>query len=96
MKPAEGENMTDSETPPQYNVAKVEAVILEVAAELHPEHLTARDLSLRIVRDADDSREVETATRAIRNLREYGLFSDRDDEIVEPTRGALRAVALLL
>ena len=88
--------MTDSETPPQYNVAKVEAVILEVAAELHPEHLTARDLSLKIVRDPDDSREVETATRAISNLREYGLIADRDDEIVEPTRGALRAVALLI
>jgi hypothetical protein len=87
--------MTDSETPPKYNVAIVEAVILEVAAELHPQHLTARELSLRIVSDPDDNKEVETATQAIRNLREFGLFKDRDDEIVEPTPAAHRAIALL-
>jgi hypothetical protein len=87
--------VTDSGIPPKYNVAIVESVILEVAAELHPNHLTARDLSLEIVSDSEDSREVETATRAIRNLREFGLFSDREDEIVEPTPAALRAVALL-
>jgi hypothetical protein len=87
--------MTDRDTPPQYDVAIVEALILEVAAELHPQHLTAGGLSLRIVRDADDNREVETAGRAIRNLREFGLFADRDDEIVEPTQAALRACALL-
>jgi hypothetical protein len=84
-----------SPTPPKYNVAIVEAVILAVAAELHPEHLSAGGLSLRIVSDPDDSREVETAAQAIRNLREFGLFSDRDDGIVEPTQAALRALALL-
>jgi hypothetical protein len=87
-------NVTDSETPPRYDVAKVEAVILEVAAELHPQHLTARELSLKIISDAEDTREVKTATQAIRNLREFGLFSIRDDEIVEPTPAALRACAL--
>lgn len=87
--------MTNSETPAKYNVAKVESVILEVAAELHPEQLTARDLALKIVSDPDDTREVETAAQAIRNLRGYGLLSDRNDEIVEPTSAALRAVALL-
>ncbi len=87
--------MTDSDTPPQYDIAKVEAVILEVAAELHPRHLTTRDLSLKIVGDANDAREVETATKAILGLREFGLFAVRDDEIVEPTPAALRACALL-
>ncbi len=87
--------MTDNETPPKYNVGIVESVILEVAAELHPKHLTTRDLLLKIVSDPRDSREVETATQAIRNLREFGLFSDRDDEIVEPTPAALRAFTLL-
>jgi hypothetical protein len=87
--------MTDSETPPKYNLAIVESVILEVAAELHPEHLSAGGLSLRIVSDPDDRREVETAGQAIHNLREIGLFRDRDDEIVELTQAALRAVALL-
>jgi hypothetical protein len=83
------------ETPPKYDLAVVEAVILEIAAELHPRHLTARDLWLRIVSDPDDNREVETAAQAIRNLREYGLFRDREDEIVEATQAALRAFALL-
>lgn len=87
--------MAGSETPAKYDLAIVEAVVLEVAAELHPQHLTARDLSLRIVSDRDDSTEVETAAQAIRNLRELGLLRDRDDEIVEPTQAALRAVALL-
>lgn len=87
--------MTARNTPPKYDVAIVEAVILEVAAELHPEHLSADELSLKIVSDPDDSREVEAATQAIRSLRESGLFKGRDDEIVEPTPPALRAVALL-
>jgi hypothetical protein len=87
--------MTDSETPPKYNVATVETVILQVAAEMHPRNLTAKELALRIVSDADDTREVETAAQAIRNLREFGLFVGREDEIVQPTPAALRACALL-
>lgn len=84
-----------ADLPPKYNVATVEAVILELAAELHPDNLTATDLSLKIVSNADDTREVETADQAIRGLREFGLFADHDDEIVEPTPAGLRAVALL-
>lgn len=87
--------MIKPDTSPKYNVAIVEAVILELAAELHPDNLTATDLSLKIVSDADDTREVETAAQAIRGLREFGLFADREDEIVEPTPAGLRAVALL-
>jgi len=93
--PPPGRTWTDSEPPAKYNLTTVEAVILEVAAELHPQHLPSNELSLRIIADPGDSREVETATQAIRNLREFGLFSDREDEIVEPTPAALRAVALL-
>lgn len=81
---------------PKYNIAIVEAVILEVAAELHPRNLTARELSLEIVGDVDDRREVEVAAQAIRNLREFGLFRNRDDGLVELTQPALRAVALLI
>jgi hypothetical protein len=87
--------MTDRGTPPKYDVSIVEAVILEVAAELHPEHLPARELSLKIVSDPDDSRELETAAQAIRGLREFGLFKVQEDEIVEPTPAALRAASLL-
>lgn len=87
--------MTDSETPAKYDVAIVEAVILEIAAELHPEHLREDELPLKIISDPDDSKEVDTAARAIRGLREFGLFKDRGDEIVEPTPAALRAFALL-
>lgn len=87
--------MTDCRIPPQYDVAKVEAVILAVAAELHPEHLSTGGLLLKVVSDAGDAREIETGAQAIRNLREFGLFADGDDEIVEPTPVALRACALL-
>ncbi len=88
--------MTNADaSPPKYDVAVVEAVILEVAAELHPKNLTAKELALRIISDADDPREVETAAQAIRGLREFGLFANRDDEIVQPTPAALRACALL-
>jgi hypothetical protein len=82
---------------PKYNVAIVEAVILEVAAELHPQNLTAKELALRIISDADDAREVETAAQAIRGLCEFGLLcdGDGDGEIVMPTPAGLRAVALL-
>lgn len=86
--------MTDK-TPPKYDTAILETVILEVAAELHPQNLTARELTLKIVSDANDAREVETAGRAIGGLREFGLFAVRDDEIVEPTPAGLRARELL-
>lgn len=87
--------MTNADTSPKYDVAIVESAILQVAAELHPEKLTATELTQKIVWDADDTREVETAGKAIRGLREYGLFAKRDDEIVELTAAALRACALL-
>ncbi len=87
--------MTNADTSPKYDVAKVEAVILEVAAELHPEHLSIGGLLLKIVSDPDDAKETETGVQAIRNLREFGLFANRDGEIVEPTPAALRACVLL-
>lgn len=87
--------MTNADTSPNYDVAKVEAVILEVAAELHPENLSRGELLLKIVGNSHDAREIETGVQAIDNLREVGLFADRDDEIVGPTPAALRACALL-
>lgn len=87
--------MTDAGASPKYDVEKVEAVILEVAAELHPEHLSTGGLLLEIVSSSDDAREVKVGAQAIRNLREVGLFANRDDDVVEPTQAALRACALL-
>lgn len=85
-----------NEVPANYNVEIVEAVILEIAAELHPELLSTRELILeKIVSNPDDAREVQTAAQAIRNLRDAGLVRSRDDETVEPTQAALRAVTLL-
>jgi hypothetical protein len=88
--------MTKPDTSPQYDVAIVEAVILEVAAELHPQSLTAKELALKIISDPDDAKEVETAARAIRGLCESGLLSDGDGETVQPTPAALRACALFV
>ena len=88
--------MTDRErTPAKYDVAKVEAVVLEIAAELHPEPFSTGALLLKIVGDPEDGREIETGVQAIHSLREAGLFTHRDDEIVEPTSAAVRAVKLL-
>ena len=87
---------TDSRIPPEYNLKIVEDAVLDIAAELHPEHLSVGELSLKIVGDPDDSREVETVAQAIRTLREFGLVKDRDDEIVELTPAAIHAVALLI
>lgn len=78
----------------QYDVVAVEALLLEVAAELHPDHLSTGGLLRRIVTDPDDAREIETGVQAIHNLREFGLVADRADETVEPTPVAVRAVAL--
>jgi hypothetical protein len=81
---------------PNYDISRAQGVILEVAAELHPEHLSTGGLLRRIVVDPDDAQEIETGAQAICNLREFGLFADRDDEILEPTPAAIRAVALLV
>jgi hypothetical protein len=90
--------MTDSEIPAKYNVAKVEAVILEVVAELHEQHskqISTGWIVREIVENVADAREVETASRAIHNLREVGLFSPSDDGKVKPTPAGLHAVRLL-
>ncbi|HEX6689343.1 MAG TPA: hypothetical protein VF085_11870 [Solirubrobacterales bacterium] len=86
--------MTKPDHSPHYNVAMVEAVILQVATELHPQNLTAKELALRVILDPDDTREVETAAQAIRGLREFGLLFDGDDGVVMPTPAGLHAMAL--
>jgi hypothetical protein len=87
---------TNEATPPKYNRLVVAQAILEVAAELHPKLLSTRELSLRIIADPGDCREMETAMQAIEDLRESGLFAGRDvDGAAEPTAAALHAVALL-
>jgi hypothetical protein len=81
--------------PPKYDVAVVEAVILEVAAELHPEHLSISALLRKIVGNPEDAREIEIGTQAIHGLKAADLLAERHDELVEPTPAALRACALL-
>lgn len=88
--------MAGAGTPPKYDPFLAAQPILEEAVELAPRRLTVHELSLRVVTDPDDSREIETAARAIRGLRDSGLFSYRDDDqIVEPTRAAICAFHLL-
>jgi hypothetical protein len=87
---------TDDASSPKYNRTVVAQAILEAAVELHPKLRTVRELSLRIIADPEDRREVEAAMQAIDDLRRSGLFADRgDDEVAEPTAAALHAVALL-
>jgi hypothetical protein len=86
--------MTKPDDSPQYNVAKIEAVLLETATELHPQNLTAKELGLRVILDPDDTREDEAVAQAIRGLREFGLFCDGEGGVVVPTPAALHAIAL--
>jgi len=86
----------DKADPPQYNLSTVMQVILEEAIEVHPLGLTIDALCRRIVVDPNDTREAETAKRAVRELRQSGLFSyEEGDQVVEPTPAALQAAALL-
>jgi len=85
----------EERTPPKYEVALVEALILEVAAELDPEHFSTGALLLKVVSDPDDKREIDTGAMAIHNLKRVGLFAQRTDERIEPTPAGLHAVELL-
>jgi hypothetical protein len=85
-----------AEAPPKYRPAVVEQVILEEALRLHPRNLTAAELCERIVADPKDRREVETATQAIRSLKEFYLVRECDDGSLEPTDTALHASRLLI
>jgi hypothetical protein len=86
----------DVACPPRYNATLVARAILEEAIDLHPQRLTVDELSLRVVADPADGREVETASEAIRDLRRSGLLRYRnDDRVVEPTHAAFCARALL-
>ena len=87
--------MTDRDTPPKYNMAIVEAVILEVAAELHPEHLSTDGLSLKIVSDPDDSRETETGPRRSAAFESSACSKTETMRSWSRHPAALRAVALL-
>jgi hypothetical protein len=75
--------------------ALVRQVILDEALELHPQRLTVRELSLRIVSDPGDGSEMEAAADAIRDLRRSGLLRYRnDDQVVEPTHAAFSAAEI--
>lgn len=81
--------------PAKYNLAIVEAIILEMAAELNPRHLKTKELCARIITNPKDAREIETVVHAIRNLREFGLFSNSNVDLVKATPAGLHAVKLL-
>jgi hypothetical protein len=82
-------------TPRKYNLATVEALILELVARSHPRPVTTEELSREVICDPDDERETTTFAQAICRLREVGLFNDGDDKVVEPTPAGLRAVSVL-
>ncbi len=80
----------------KYDPELVERAVLEEILRLYPQRLTVEEMSLRIVGDPEDEREVETAAEAIRSLRASGLVRYRNDEqLVEPTQAVLRYVALM-
>jgi hypothetical protein len=81
---------------PAYNREIVARAILEEVLRLHPERLTVDELSMRIVGDPEDEREVGTAAEAIYDLRASSLIRYRnDDQLVEPTQVVVRYVELV-
>ncbi len=81
--------MTSADTPPKYDPAAVGKKILAEAVGQLPALWTAPFLIERIVTDCKDRREVETAERALDNLRRSGRVRLGEDELVEPTDAAL-------
>jgi hypothetical protein len=80
----------------KYEPRYLERLILEETLVRHPEHPRAKEIIAALIGDPDDSREVETATKAIANLKRSGLLHDRDDEIAEPTEVVVRVGRLLM
>lgn len=70
---------------------QIERVILELVAEMHPDHLTPSELVQKVAEERDERKEV---AEAIRDLKVVGLLED-SDTVVAPTAAAIRAVALL-
>jgi hypothetical protein len=75
-------------------VAVAQALLFEVIAQDRGSHLTTDELVRRIVANPDDSREVGTAKKALRDLRESALVWCGDDDLVKPTKAALHADSL--
>jgi hypothetical protein len=83
-------------TSPNYKPELVEQVLLEVTVDLYPVCLTTPELCRKIAANPDDDKEIRVIANAIRELRCCGLLHRRnDDEAVEPTEAALRAVLRL-
>ncbi|HET6571074.1 MAG TPA: hypothetical protein VFG58_06265 [Solirubrobacterales bacterium] len=87
--------MRGDENWPGHDLKIVEGAVLEMAVELHPTHLSRKDLLQRIVGKRADALEIETARQAIANLRGSGVLHERDG-ILEPTRSTLRTAGLLM
>jgi hypothetical protein len=82
--------------PPKYDPEHVGRAVLLAVIDLLPVRLTVAELCLRVAADPEDRREVEVIKHAIRDLKSSGLLRYRsDDQLVEPTQAAVRALALL-
>jgi hypothetical protein len=67
----------------------VEHAVLMAILELHPEHLTASELVLKVAGEGGQA-EREEIRQAIRDLRGSSLLRYTGD-VVEPTHAAVRA-----
>lgn len=85
----------DAAGPAEYDRATVARLLFEEAVELLPNRLSASELSMRIVLNSEDVREVETAGEAICDLQRSGLIRHRRQGLMEPTLVAVCAHALL-
>jgi len=78
---------------PTYRPVQIEQAVLEMVLELHPQHLTADELVLRLAGDRDPT-EPDSIRNAIRDLKCCGLLC-YIDQVVAPTQSAVHAGELL-
>jgi hypothetical protein len=71
-------------TPAKYRPAEVGRKLLAEAIDQLPALWTAPFLIERVVTDRKDKREIETAEKALDNLRRSGRVRLGEDELVEP------------
>jgi asparagine synthetase A len=81
-----------SRSPHERDLWVENAVLLQIVS-LHPDHLTSKELVVRMEEDESDTGRVEIVN-AIGALKRSGLVRFTG-EVVEPTYAAIRAVAIL-
>jgi hypothetical protein len=71
---------------------KVGQALMYEVIYLRPKRLTVDELIRRVVSDSSDTKEIDTATQALEEIKRSGLLEyEEDEEVVSATPAALLA-----